>query len=193
MTPRVPRSTAVAAALLVGTLALTATAARFAQAQESTDLNPSYSLRGMVQAERAQLLLEEFKERKAEMREAREARLHHKRRHGIKAVPAVNDDYVGLPSASKFNLPTTFTAPSNTKANDKTGDAANAGQAEQSPAFLGLNGICAWNDGQGFNVPPDVQGYGWTNDGGATWTDGGVPLKQGTITSWSSDRVTSVK
>jgi hypothetical protein len=73
------------------------------------------------------------------------------------------------------------------KANDKTGDAANAGQAEQHLAFLGLNGLCAWNDGQGFVVGPDVQGYGYTTNGGASWTDGGVPLKAGTISAWTSD------
>jgi hypothetical protein len=185
MTPRVPRSTALAAALLVGGLALTATAARLSMAQDSPD--QAVSLKGVVQAERAQMLREEFKERQREVREAHEARAHHKQVHGKHAEQATNDDYVGGANSAKFTHPTTFTAPTNVKANDKTGDGVGAGQAEQHIAFLGQNGLCAWNDGQGFNVPPDVQGYGTTNDGGATWTDGGVPLKGGTITAWTSD------
>jgi hypothetical protein len=140
MTPRVPRSIALAAALLVGGLALTATAARLSMAQDSPD--QVVSLKGVMQAERAEMLREEFKERQREVREAREASAHHKRAHGRHAEQVVNDDYVPGAGASKFNFPSTFVAPTNTKANDKTGDGAGAGQAEQHIAFLGLNGLC---------------------------------------------------
>jgi len=45
-----------------------------------------------------------------------------------------------------------------------------------------------WNDGHGFVAGPDVQGVGYTTNGGASWTDAGSPPKTGsTITAWSSD------
>ena len=184
MTPRVLRLTSFAAGLLVATLALS----RQASAQQSTDLNEPITIGGTTVAERMQQLRDEFKERQREVREAIEARKHPRRAHGKKAEQAFNDDYVGLPNSAKFSHPGTFATPSNSKANDKTGDAAGAGQAEQSPVFVGQNGLCEWNDGQGFNLTPqDVLGYGWSVDGGATWTDGGVPPKGGTITQWTSD------
>jgi hypothetical protein len=184
--------TSLGAAAIV--LAVLATP-RFSSAQQSGD---AVYLRGsqQVQQDRVQLINEEFRERQHERAEALErARraAHGKRSRGVKAVRAPGDDdrYVGASAAMKmakeFGLNRTFVAPTNTKANDKTGDAANAGQAEQEIAVLGQNGLCAWNDGQGFVVPPDVQGFGWTVNGGATWTDGGVPLKGGTITTWTSD------
>ena len=188
-----------ALALALGIVAVVA-APRSSAAQ--TPGNDTVYLRANQQVldERAQLLRDEFRERKAELREraerARKA-MKHRSGRGQKAqyVPG-DEDRVATGAASRladqFGMNRALVAPTNTKANDKTGDAANAGQAEQSIAFLGQNGLCAWNDGQGFVVPPDVQGFGWTVNGGATWTDGGVPLKGGTITVWTSDPVVSV-
>ena len=155
-----------------------------------------------VRAERVQLLREEFRERQREIRE----RLEHARKaansksvHGRKAIEAAGGEDLATPAmraalrnAQQFGINNVMVAPTNSKANDKTGDAANAGQAEQGIAYLGQNALCAWNDGQGFVTPPDVQGFGWTVNGGATWTDGGVPLKQGTITTWTSDPVVTL-
>ncbi|MEP7027493.1 MAG: T9SS type A sorting domain-containing protein [Candidatus Eisenbacteria bacterium] len=190
------RITVGALALAAVTLAMSVNSVRPAAAQQNQDLNEVVRIQGQVLADRMALLREEFKERQHEIREAREraALKGKKNTRGKKAEPAINDDYyAGSQSGlGKGGFPSIDVAPTNSKANDKTGDGATAGQAEQSIAFLGLNGLAAWNDGQGFNVPPDVQGYGYTINGGATWTDGGVPLKQGTITSWSSDPVVTV-
>ena len=189
-------TTLAAAAVVTALLAMPRTSL-------AQDAGPVY-LRGnqQVQDERAQLLREEFRERRHEMRErAERARraAHAKRAHGRKAIEVTGDEDrvpAGIAAAARmsreFGLNRTLVAPTNTKANDKTADAAGAGQAEQGIAFLGQNGLCAWNDGQGFTTPPDIQGFGWTVNGGATWTDGGVPLKGGTITAWTSDPVVSL-
>jgi hypothetical protein len=169
-----------------------------AQDQGPVTLSGSQS----IAIEKQQLLREEFRERQREIREsaerAKEARKT-RHAHGRKAEPATigEDRATGAAALARvaqlFGNQSTMVAPTNTKANDKTADAAGAGQAEQSVAFIGQNGLCAWNDGQGFNLTPqDVQGYGWTVDGGATWTDGGIPPKTGTIVTWSSDPVVTV-
>lgn len=184
---------AVPAILLA--LAASAVTISNARAQEP------YTLAGRpeIHADRVALLREELKERQHEIKEAIERSRKRGKARGRKVEHIATDSDL-MPAnlrAGYFALPTGITsamiAPTNTKANDKTADAAGAGQAEQSIAFLGLNGLCAWNDGQGFNLSPqDVQGYGWTNNGGATWTDGGIPLKGGTILTWSSDPVVTV-
>ena len=161
----------------------------FASAQDTPE--QTISLKGRVQQERAEMLREEFKERKHELREAAEraeyAKKHPgKKRKGDKASENLFDEALHN-AASKMVNPNLDVAPLNTKANDKTLDGAGAGQAEQHIAFLGQNGLCAWNDGQGFTTPPDVQGYGYTVNGGATWTDGGVPPRTLPITAWTSD------
>ena len=151
--------------------------------------------------DRMQLLRDEFKERQHELREARE-RAHKKHARGkkVEQIPADSDQLPANLRAGNFALPMGVNQatliPTNTMANNKTGDATGAsaaGQAEQSIAFLGQNGLAAWNDGQGFNLTPqDVQGYGYTTNGGATWTDGGIPVKGGTIATWTSDPVVTV-
>jgi len=194
MTPRVPRSAIYGVGLLIAAVTLTGALSRSVSAQESTDLNTPVTLAGQTVAERMQQLRDEYKERQHEIREAIEARKHPKRAHGRKVEPAFNDDYAGPQAASKFGFPTTFSTPTNTKANDKTGDGAGAGQAEQSPVFVGQNGLCEWNDGQGFVInptnPPFLMGYGWSTNGGASWTDGGVAPSDSAntlITRWASD------
>jgi hypothetical protein len=200
MNLRTLRFRTAATALALGVLAVLAMP-RLSVAQ---DPGPVY-LRGnsQLQDDRVQLLREELAERKNELKERAERARHakqgkHPRGEKVQYVPGSDDRSAAGAAAARvadpFGLNRTFVAPTNTKTNDKTGDGATDGQAEQSIAFLGQNGLCAWNDGHGFDFTPisDVQGFGWTVNGGATWTDGGTPLKQGTIATWSSDPVVSV-
>ena len=190
MTPLGPR----VQRFLIAVLAFATLQVQVVRTAQAQDEPPIY-LGGnpIVRQDRATLLREELRERKREIRELAERARKAKKARGKKAeyVPGDEDRLPANLRAGNFALPFGITqatiAPSNTKANDKTGDGASAGQSEQSIAFLGQNGLCAWNDGQGFTTPPDVQGYGFTTNGGASWTDGGVPLKTGTILSWSSD------
>lgn len=82
-------------------------------------------------------------------------------------------------------------SPPNVRVNNPTGDAANAGQAEEALAFWGRYGVCAWNDGQGLISGSHTQGVGYSIDGGASWTDAGSPptagATGGTILTWTSD------
>jgi hypothetical protein len=71
-------------------------------------------------------------------------------------------------------------------------DQFNAGQSEVSIAMDGLHLVAAWNDGQGYVTGGSTQGYGWSNDGGATWHDGGTIPLGGGVTNWASDPVVTV-
>jgi len=150
-----------------------------ARAQDSAPV----TLRGQVSFDmKQQILFSELKERQKEARErAERARKMRKAgRRGTKARPdELSDDYNPASKAahvaSPFSLSNTLVAPTNTKANDKTGDNPGAGQAEEAVAFLGKKGMVAWNDGQGFVTGLDLEGVGVTVDGGATWTDLGTP------------------
>ncbi len=188
------------AAFVLAVAALTAIVGRptVAYAQLDGDMLAGSQIRML---DRIQLLREEAKERRRELREAaeraREAKKHHKKGQHVEQIPADIDQ---LPANLRagFALPPGFSqinaAPLNVMANNKTGDGAGAGQAEQSIVFLGNYGLCSWNDGQGFNTgtPYNVQGWGITVNGGTTWTDMGTPPLSGTITNWSSDPVVSV-
>jgi len=91
----------------------------------------------------------------------------------------------------------------NVRANDPSADVfPDAGQAEQSIAAIGNNLLMAWNDGNGFDTftPPNwqLQGYGYSTNGGTTWTDAGVipPLTVSPGSAnwmWSSDPVVTVR
>jgi hypothetical protein len=84
--------------------------------------------------------------------------------------------------------------PANVRVNSPSGDGASAGQCEESVAALGDYVVVAWNDGQGFNTGGDTQGYGWSADGGVTFTDGGDVPHPPAYPSWvwTSDPVMSV-
>jgi len=88
----------------------------------------------------------------------------------------------------------TASIPLNVRANDPTGDAASAGQCEEAIAVLGDQVVVAWNDGQGFVSGGDTQGYGWSNDGGLTFTDGGEIPHPPAFPAWvwTSDPVVTV-
>ena len=53
------------------------------------------------------------------------------------------------------------------------GGPVNNGESETSIAAIGSKLVAGWNDGQFFGVQPGFTGYGYSTDGGATWTDGG--------------------
>jgi hypothetical protein len=76
-----------------------------------------------------------------------------------------------FPSNKRVNNPATDTPPG--PSNNFLG----SGQSETSVAAYGNNILITWNDGEGFNTftPGNYQlmGYGYSTDGGATWTDGG--------------------
>lgn len=73
---------------------------------------------------------------------------------------------------------------------DPTGTA----QSEVSIAADGLNMVVTWNDGNGLNFFPytNSQGYGFSTDGGLTWTDGGSPPTPVANMIWFSDPVVMV-
>ena len=79
--------------------------------------------------------------------------------------------------------------------NDRTQDTAftSIGQAEQMIAAHGSNILVAWNDGLGFTTAPSTstQGYGYSVDGGATYTDGGSPPVPAGW-RWASDPLVTV-
>src|SRR6185436_3605622 len=80
----------------------------------------------------------------------------------------------------------------NVRANNPAGDAAGDGQAEASLAVHGNNILIAWNDGHGFNLPSgDIQGGGYSTNGGTSFTDFGIPPKPAAWT-WNSDPVITV-
>ncbi|HEV2105043.1 MAG TPA: hypothetical protein VGU27_04875, partial [Candidatus Eisenbacteria bacterium] len=83
--------------------------------------------------------------------------------------------------------------PANVLVNDKSHDGTSSAQSEEDVAMLGLNGICAWNNGQGFFSLFDTQGFGYTTNGGATWTNVGIPHPPGVQNMyWFSDPVVTV-
>lgn len=117
--------------------------------------------------------------------------------HYLRAKKPVDDEgpestLQRLRRALPSNTNAAQTIPANVRANDTAGDAVNAGQAESAIASLGQNILVAWNDGQGFNDGTDIQGYGYSTDGGATFTDGGNPPPGGGSWEWTSDPVVTV-
>jgi hypothetical protein len=88
----------------------------------------------------------------------------------------------------------TAAVPTNVRVNDPSGDLASTGQAEEFVAAIGSDIVVAWNDGQGFNTGGDIQGFGWSHDGGATFTDQGTPPHPGGFPAWrwTSDPVMTV-
>ncbi len=120
---------------------------------------------------------------------------------GIRAQRPTLDEAelpAGVGTPARPALPTgaqaTTSIPLNVRTNNPAGDAANAGQCEESIAALGDNVLVAWNDGQGFTSGGDTQGYGWSSDGGVTFTDGGdIPHPPAyPAWEWTSDPVVAV-
>jgi hypothetical protein len=62
-------------------------------------------------------------------------------------------------------------------------------QSEASVVALGPRIVAAWNDGGLSDGAPSGLGYGYSHDGGRTWTDGAAPPKTGGVGLWISDPV----
>lgn len=67
-----------------------------------------------------------------------------------------------------------------------------SGQCEVSIGAFGNNVVAAWNDGEGFVTGLSSQGFGYSNNNGATWVDGGIPPVSGGVGEWTSDPVIAV-
>ncbi|MCA9727862.1 MAG: hypothetical protein KC729_09285, partial [Candidatus Eisenbacteria bacterium] len=61
----------------------------------------------------------------------------------------------------------------NRRVNDPAGEAVGIVQSEVSIAVLGDKICVGWNDGQGFVDGSGVSGFGYSNDRGMTFVDGG--------------------
>ena len=117
------------------------------------------------------------------------------RRAGEDEGPVVNEPLPAGMRAAALAAAHVAGAPVNARCNDPSGDVSNAGQAEESVAAIGDHVVVAWNDGQGFTrTNGDVQGYGWSADGGATYVDGGAPPHPPAYPGfyWTSDPVMTV-
>src|SRR5262245_47975725 len=62
----------------------------------------------------------------------------------------------------------------NVRVNNTAGDPAGSTQSETTVAAMGSYLVAGWNDGTNFGVSPGGTGYGYSTDGGLSWTDGGV-------------------
>ena len=78
--------------------------------------------------------------------------------------------------------------PTNTMMNDTTGEDIGSVQSEISMASQGNDVVAVWNDGADLAAGANLLGYGYSTDGGSTWTDGGAPPNTG-IGTWASDPV----
>lgn len=58
--------------------------------------------------------------------------------------------------------------------NDPSGDDFGATQSENSIAAHGRQLVAGWNDGFDTGIPESYSGFGYSSDGGRTWTDGGT-------------------
>jgi len=131
-------------------------------------------------------------------REQREARKH-ARGHGQRARRAPETEASELPTdlapraASRASLEQIASVPTNVRVNNTSGDAANAGQAEEAIASLGSDVLVAWNNGQGFVSLGDVQTAGYSADGGASFTQVAIPHPAGIASFvWASDPIVAV-
>jgi hypothetical protein len=148
---------------------------------------------------------------RARIREGREhAELVRRARHGsvaarraLNKVRKASDEEGPVPAealnpARQAEAPAgaqaTSAIPVNVRANNPVGDGGTAGQCEESVAALGDYVVVAWNDGQGFVTGGDTQGFGYSSDGGVTFTDGGdVPHPPAfPAWAWASDPVMAV-
>jgi hypothetical protein len=136
------------------------------------------------------------------VKELKAARRGKALRPGPHATRAPGEDYLvpenparqATPAEALATLSTTA-VPANLRVNDPTGDLSGSScQSEESIAFLGSNILVAWNDSQGFTTGGDVQGWGYSTDGGATFVDGGSIPHPSAYPSWawSSDPVVTV-
>jgi hypothetical protein len=178
-------------------LAMLVTAAPLPAARAATaDLpsNTSY-IQLLKRAQREQLMREWLNSRRerAELR-ARQAAGRKGERARTPRVPASFEPVTGAPAAVAPKRSATSVSsfpPANVRVNNPVGDGSFAGQAEESVGADGSNVLCTFNDGQGFYSGLGLQGYAYSNDGGTTWTDGGIPPAPPGWT-WNSDPIVTV-
>src|SRR5262245_14210196 len=94
---------------------------------------------------------------------------------------------VATSTAPRLTTGAAAAIPTNVRANDPSGEGSTTTQSEESIAAWGNNVLVAWNDGGG----PHYQGYGYSTDGGQTFSDGGAPPALAGWT-WASDPVVTV-
>jgi hypothetical protein len=81
----------------------------------------------------------------------------------------------GTVATSRSAAPARTTSVSaNVRQNNTAGDPAGSTQSENAFTADGANMIAGWNDGKNFSVSPGGTGYGYSTNGGLSWTDGGV-------------------
>ena len=165
-----------------------------AAADSSTDVNYVQMLK---QAKLDQLRQEWLRSHRERIEHAKTSRTDHRRGERARRprVPESFDPAVGKPAVPRAKASTpkgvNVFPPANVRVNNPSGDGAGVGQAEESIAADGQDVLCSFNDGQGFVVTIGLQGYAYSRDGGATFTDGGVaPLPSGW--TWNSDPVVTV-
>ena len=162
------------------------------------ETSADYTMRRLKQQQR-ETLLREPAERLNELQRASAAweAMARASTGGQRARPVrVHDDLQSISSSpgAEITPPQAVSVPPNHRLNDPTGEPFGACQSEVSIASRSNNVLAAWNDGIGIYGPPfpeDTQGYGYSSDGGITWTDGGPPPNGGAFI-WSSDPVVVV-
>lgn len=186
---------------VLATLALTGSLSGYADAAApgpASQMGRSYATK-LKQLE-VHLLQEGLRERQERMREVRHAR-RTGRRSGVGAH-APRDRFepggpqgsgaVAGPARQRLVQPSGAAALlANVKVNNSSGDAADAGQSEASIAAWNQYVLVGWNDGQGFVTGPDQLGFGYSSDGGVSFTDAGSPPRRATW-KWTSDPVVAV-
>lgn len=85
---------------------------------------------------------------------------------------------LGLTARSTRLSVSTFSGPMNVHVNNNAGDAIGETQGEVAVAVYGDTVVVGWNDSKGFFVVGvTLSGFGYSTDGGQTFTDGGgLPL-----------------
>jgi hypothetical protein len=107
----------------------------------------------------------------------------------LRPVQAAGEGWIPE-SVRNLRVATAMTGPDleNHPVNDPTGEPGGSCQSEVSIAAFGNHAVAAWNDGEG---TPSYQGFGYSIDGGKTWTDGGSPPSTN-VGLWASDPVVVV-
>jgi hypothetical protein len=144
-----------------------------------------------MKAVQRHLVLHERAERVEKMQRLRKAlRRKSARRTGVALRPP-RSEREALPRPATPAEPAAVSGVvSDVQVNDRAGDAPSAAQSETSVARSGSIVMVGWNDGQGFaDGTGNTQGYGYSMDGGQTFTDGGAPPEGAGNWVWTSDPV----
>jgi hypothetical protein len=127
---------------------------------------------------------------RAQLRARRLVRAH--RSEAGEALPSAGASRMGLDREKPFSIEALG---SNVRANNRAIDVLpGSTQSEESIAAWGQYVLVAWNDAEtSAGAPPnnDIQGYGFSTNGGVSFTDGGVPPKKPNWT-WISDPIVTV-